>query len=191
MRRTIQEVTQLPVQPSKGALTALVLVLAVFVVCSTAQLSLAQTTMTSTVTDATTNYNSIATTTTMTAQTTQYTTTNQTSYPTIQTTQTSTQLIATTLTATSLTSTSSILTLTTTLTTVNTSTQTMQLLGTMWGISLTGLLVAAALAAFTFPWILATHGKARKVILCKACGHPNPPFVKSFCVNCGQSLEND
>lgn len=72
-----------------------------------------------------------------------------------------------------------------TMTTV--STQSTQMLGNIWGESLAFVLVVGAILSFIVPKV---HSKPPKGIVCRKCGNLNPPFARTFCVKCGQSLKD-
>jgi hypothetical protein len=70
-----------------------------------------------------------------------------------------------------------------------TQTSTVRLLSSMWGEWLVGLAgvaaIATILASVVVPGILAG---SKNGIICGECGYQNPPFVKSYCTECGKPL---
>jgi hypothetical protein len=63
-----------------------------------------------------------------------------------------------------------------------------QILGNALGELLVGLAGVAAIAILVVPKILAAP---RRGMVCKKCGYRNPPFVRSFCIGCGEALRSD
>ena len=163
-----------------------ILSLSLVAFCSTVAVSVAQSTITSSITRVTTVYSTNTSMTTITNSTTLYTTTTQTSTATAQTVQTVTQLSTTTTTSSYTTIVSSTIAQTVSFVVTESSTQTSTLLGNSSGESLALVLLVAAVVSFAIPRLYS--GRPRGLV-CSQCGYRNPPFAHSFCVKCGQALK--
>jgi hypothetical protein len=66
-----------------------------------------------------------------------------------------------------------------------------RVLSSIWGELLVGLVavgaIATVLGVVVVPEILAT---SRRGMVCEECGYRNPPFVKSYCTECGNPLRS-
>jgi len=80
---------------------------------------------------------------------------------------------------------------TTTSTTTTSRTAAIQIFANAWGELLVGSVgiaaIATAIASVVVPKILAAP---RRGVVCGECGYRNPPFVKSYCTECGKPLRS-
>ena len=153
---------------------------------SSVNLSMAQSTYTSSTTELTTVFLPTTVLTTITSPAILSTTTTETLSSTVQGTQTLTQTSVTAVTSSYTTILSGTLTEFITSTTSEVSTQTTVLLGNIWGESITLVLLLCAIASFIVPRVISDTPSGST---CSECGYRNPPFAKSFCVKCGHSLK--
>jgi len=160
-------------------------VLVLVAVYSPISLATAQTTYTSTVAQTTSVYSTNIQQITVTSPTFIYTTTTETMNSTIEGTQTKAMSSLTTITSTYTTYVGGTLIVTNIITLTTVLTETTQILGSIWGESMVLVVLAGAIASYLVP---KAHSRRPRGIVCSNCGNLNPPFARTFCGKCGNSL---
>jgi ribosomal protein L40E len=167
-----------------------VLVIAFFVlvgIYSVASVAMAQITPSSTVTQVSSISSTSTLLTTITSPAFNYTTTTRSLNSTVGVTEITVQAL-TTVTSTYTTIVNGIVIATISSVSTQVSTQTTQLLGTIWGESLTIILIVGAVMSFV---VSKLRSRLPRGIICGKCGNRNPPFARAFCVKCGHTLKEE